>query len=285
MLSLSSSAFKPLTIRQKILIITLVGVIPLALFFIHEFLYYRRGWHSPEIQFTAILWLVRILLVPGALLITTRYCVDLDRTIFWIAQQSIALILFIAFHWLLCFSIITLLFDIPDVRYWHVFTSIRQSALIDNVLFYSLAQLALQAWTYLEQYRLALISNTKIKELPEQLEQPEELFIQKLAIKTGSRSIILAIDQITCISANGAYVKVHTTDGKNFLYHQPLYKFQENLPVNFMRIHRSCIVNSNHIIKTQSLLNGDYRLTLSSGLEVKASRTYRDNLRLILGKF
>jgi two-component system, LytTR family, response regulator len=49
-------------------------------------------------------------------------------------------------------------------------------------------------------------------------------------------------------------------------------------------VHRSSIVNIKFIRETRSLLNGDYVLVLKNGNEIRASRTYRERLRSVLGK-
>jgi CubicO group peptidase (beta-lactamase class C family) len=52
----------------------------------------------------------------------------------------------------------------------------------------------------------------------------------------------------------------------------------------FLRIHRSTIVNIERIKNIQPLFKGDYVITLTSGICLKASRGYRRELQALLGK-
>jgi two-component system LytT family response regulator len=45
----------------------------------------------------------------------------------------------------------------------------------------------------------------------------------------------------------------------------------------FLRVHRSAIVNKNHITELKSRKNGDYDGVLTNGQSVRFSRHYRQN--------
>src|SRR5579863_390194 len=105
-----------------------------------------------------------------------------------------------------------------------------------------------------------------------------------LSIKNGSRTCLIAFQDIENFLSVGPYVRV-VTKSKFFLIHKPLYQFEQELPVHiFLRVHRSCILNKSHIAEVKSLLNGDYSILMKSGREIRASRTYRENLRTALGQ-
>jgi len=53
-------------------------------------------------------------------------------------------------------------------------------------------------------------------------------------------------------------------------------------PDQFLRIHRSTIVNSQLIAGAQALTNGEYSLSLSNGTKLKVSRSYRDTIKQFL---
>jgi two-component system LytT family response regulator len=116
-----------------------------------------------------------------------------------------------------------------------------------------------------------------------------ELNIEKekfkvLSIKNGSRTSVIGFQDIEYFLSEGPYVRV-VTRTRNYLIQKPLYRFEEELPAHiFLRVHRSCIVNISHIGEVKSLLNGDYTISLKGGEEIRASRTYRENLRSALGR-
>jgi two-component system LytT family response regulator len=49
-------------------------------------------------------------------------------------------------------------------------------------------------------------------------------------------------------------------------------------PERFFRIHRSRIVNTEHIKELQPWLNGEYVVVLQTGTELRLSRSYREKL-------
>jgi two-component system LytT family response regulator len=53
-------------------------------------------------------------------------------------------------------------------------------------------------------------------------------------------------------------------------------------PEKFARIHRSTIVNIEHIKTLQPLFNGDHLIILQNGKELHMSRTFREKLFSLL---
>ena len=117
----------------------------------------------------------------------------------------------------------------------------------------------------------------------------KELIIEKenlkvLSIKDGTRTNVIPFQDIEYFLSDGPYVRV-VTGTRNYLIQKPLYRLEEELPLHiFMRVHRSCILNKARILEVKSLLNGDYTILMKGGGEIRASRTYRENLRSTLGR-
>ena len=116
-----------------------------------------------------------------------------------------------------------------------------------------------------------------------------ELNIEKeklkvLSIKNGNRTSVIPFQDIEYFLADGPYVRV-VTGTRNYLIQKPLYRFEQELPAHiFLRVHRSCILNKAHISEVKSLMNGDCIILMKGGDEIRASRTYRENLRSALGR-
>jgi two-component system LytT family response regulator len=53
-------------------------------------------------------------------------------------------------------------------------------------------------------------------------------------------------------------------------------------PAQFLRVHRSTIVNGRVITGAQTLSNGEYLLNLEGGTQLKVSRSYKDRIRQFL---
>ena len=54
-------------------------------------------------------------------------------------------------------------------------------------------------------------------------------------------------------------------------------------PALFLRIHRSTIVNTNRIQELRPHFNGEYRVFLHDGTELKTSRSYKAQLQAFFG--
>ena len=103
-----------------------------------------------------------------------------------------------------------------------------------------------------------------------------------VSIGRGRTSVVL--DQIEWLSAAGNYVVVHW-DGQEGLVRETLQAMADRLDqARFARIHRSTVVNLARVRTLRPLPDGAWRLTLDSGAELVASRTYRDAVLERLGR-
>jgi two-component system LytT family response regulator len=109
-------------------------------------------------------------------------------------------------------------------------------------------------------------------------------YLDRLVIKNNDRVFVLKTDEIDWIEAEGNYVRIHF--GKqSSLMRETLTRLAEQLdPRKFPRIHRSRLVNIDHIQELQPWSHRDWRIILRSGAELRLSRNYRDRLHQLLGK-
>jgi len=97
-------------------------------------------------------------------------------------------------------------------------------------------------------------------------------------IKLASRVILLRVDQIDWIEADGNYAKLHVGK-KAHLLREKMQELESQLdPQRFVRIHRSIIVNLERIKELHPHFNGDYIVVLEDGIQLKLSRSRRENL-------
>jgi len=107
-------------------------------------------------------------------------------------------------------------------------------------------------------------------------------YLSQIPVKSGTKTELIVIDDIILFQADGSYVQIITAD-KAFLITTPVYELESLLdPSRFSRVHRSTIVQTNAIKSVQSLLNGDYILSLKNGKEIRASRTYRQKIKKLI---
>ena len=102
---------------------------------------------------------------------------------------------------------------------------------------------------------------------------------RKLAIRDGGKTTWVKQEDIEWIDAAGDYMCVHAL-GETHIMRKTMKELEAELDSAFLqRIHRSTIVNVNHIKEMQSHINGEYFLTLNGGHTVKLSRTYKNKLK------
>jgi hypothetical protein len=99
---------------------------------------------------------------------------------------------------------------------------------------------------------------------------PKEEILERVAIKSNSKIHVIAVNDIFSISSEGDYVQIHTENAK-FLKEQTMKYFEAHLPDNFIRIHRSCIVNTEKISRVELLEKQTYYLILKNSRRIKMS--------------
>ena len=114
----------------------------------------------------------------------------------------------------------------------------------------------------------ALVSN-----LAERRELPE-----RIIVRSGAKIGFVEVGDIDWIRSEGNYLRLHT--GKtSHLVRETLAGLEIRLdPKQFVRIHRSTIVNVRAVKQLESLFQGEYALMLHDGTKLTSSRTYRRRL-------
>ncbi len=88
-------------------------------------------------------------------------------------------------------------------------------------------------------------------------------YADRLFLRLDDRMTFLRVDAIKYITAAADYSYLHTVDGKRRLVHKPLKDWEARLPANyFLRIHRSTIVNMEHVERLEPWSNYSYRVHL-----------------------
>ena len=96
-------------------------------------------------------------------------------------------------------------------------------------------------------------------------------------------SRFIKISSITFIEPVGNYSKIVTIEGKHCLVLKTLKQWQEELPDNnFVRIHRSSIVNIEHVERIEKKSNTQHRAYLKNVPEpLEVSRRYAKKLKFL----
>ena len=95
--------------------------------------------------------------------------------------------------------------------------------------------------------------------------------LTRIAVKDRQQIHVIPVNDIDYLEADGDYVKLHTAK-KAYLKEKTMKYFEENLPSQqFIRIHRSYIVNVNEVAKIELYEKDSYRVHLKNGEFLKAS--------------
>lgn len=105
-----------------------------------------------------------------------------------------------------------------------------------------------------------------------------------LTVQKGDSLIFLKLEEISRFTADERYVSVHTKEEK-YLIEDSLIELTKNLPDNFLRVHRSVIVNTDCIKEVQKYFNSRYCLVLNNAQKdtIITGRSYNKVIKNWMG--
>jgi two-component system LytT family response regulator len=120
----------------------------------------------------------------------------------------------------------------------------------------------------------------KFVELYKEYSQTLSPHLTEFIIKERGFERKIGIDKILYIEASGVYAVLHIKDGTE-LYRAALNLLEQQLPPNFIRVHRAFIVNTNYIASLKYLNNSTYRIVMQNEDMIISSRKYKETLSKI----
>ena len=103
--------------------------------------------------------------------------------------------------------------------------------------------------------------------------------LERILIRDGGRIVPVAVRDIERIEADGDYAAVRAK-GKTLLVSLPLSDFETRLdPERFVRVHRSHLVNLDHVEAIEPFDNSQLLVRMKDGTKITASRTASKRLR------
>lgn len=106
--------------------------------------------------------------------------------------------------------------------------------------------------------------------------------LQRVVVKVGSKIHILAVDKIRYIEAMDDYVRLHTKESK-YLKQQTMKYYEAHLPAGeFVRIHRSYILNVKEIFKLEPYGKDTHVAILKDQMQLPISRSGYAKLKNLL---
>lgn len=198
--------------------------------------------------------------IPVCATLVKLFRKDNTRQTSALAKKTVYFILFGSLMHLLLYS--ALVFGISAVFYDATYGFFK-------VMLYSLST---DLYTYLLVY--GILAFTLLKPKDKNVLQEANSPLLNICIKTGRNTVLVPTEDIISIHANSPYISICTKD-KTYLHSETLQSISHQLnQKQFVRIHKSTLVNTGHIKSITSRLNGDYDILMANGSIHRLSRTF-----------
>lgn len=132
----------------------------------------------------------------------------------------------------------------------------------------------------------ALLTQEQLSAVLKGLRDPSaesDPYASRFLVKDGEKEILLPAERIEWVEAASYYSCLHT-NGRRYMLRETITELSNRLdPKRFVRIHRSSIVNLDHIREIYREGHGDGSIVLINGRKLKMSKVGRQKL-IELGK-
>ncbi|MES2673490.1 MAG: LytTR family DNA-binding domain-containing protein, partial [Pseudomonadota bacterium] len=257
--------FERLSLPHKALLTSAVGwSFALCVSVIYCFLYMRYVNSRPESLTESVMWFFQeygfwIILTPVLLIGLSYFSRQRQIGWFWLLVAA-SLFGSIAFRLSLDFYLN------PDAKFLSSLVYFTPGNVIITLL-------VVLAWALVyrqAEHRLPKSDQIRIEEIET---TKSKLSVESLVAYKGNKSVSVSINSIQIVSAAGNYVELHCADNQ-YLLRSTMKELEEQLKsYNFIRVHRSHLVNPTAIASVQA-----DTLVLNSGTKLTVSQRYRKNL-------
>jgi len=129
------------------------------------------------------------------------------------------------------------------------------------------------------------IERRSIRDLSKRLQsliddlKTNQRYAERLVIKQAGRIFFLSVEEIDWIEAADNYVRLHAGRDTHIL-RETMSSLESRLdPTQFIRVHRSTIINVERIKELHPMFRGEYEIILRDGTRLTSGRGYRDRLQ------
>ena len=146
-----------------------------------------------------------------------------------------------------------------------------------SALIYAREHLAQRRVTSLGRHILEMLPDMPQAAAP--APPPAAPMIDRLVVKSSGRIYFVRIADVDWCEAAGNYIRVHV-GAQSHLIRETMNRLETQLDARqFVRIHRSTIVNVDRIQELRSSFNGEHVVHLRTGVRLTMSRGYKDGLQ------
>jgi LytTr DNA-binding domain len=264
-----------ITNRKTVFVLTLAVLVFVLLTLTQDFLRANLKnsafYFSESFLFSSFWWIF----VP---LLFVQYSVIKNRNTPKLEFQIAIIVLPIVIH-LLAFPLLVWILSKTFYYHTYAFQQVVRYTLSEHlyllVLLYSLPILAFQ-------YFSNKISKEEISTIKESNDARQ--FIDTILVAEGNKKHVIAVSEICYFAANPPYITIYANDEKH-LHNETLKSISTKLnPQQFVRIHKSTIVNIKMVAAYTTRLNGDYDLTMKNHTLLRVSRNFAADFKSLFHK-
>jgi hypothetical protein len=179
------------------------------------------------------------------------------------------------------YLMISMIFVSANIVFLSYFLDVVFFYLVALLMIALLAERALSAAAEVRRRRDAESRADRLELALEQVVQAEKPV--EIAVKSSGRIDRVSIDRIVQLRSSDGYTDILTDDGRELTHSESLSDLEGRLPVTFIRVHRSHLVNTQHVRTLKRNDQGNGWLVLSDLSEVPVSRRIMPTVRRVLG--
>lgn len=113
---------------------------------------------------------------------------------------------------------------------------------------------------------------------PSSAEKRASLPLQRIAVRSLNRIVIVRVDTIVHLTAEDNYVRIWAD--RPYLHKATLTRLVAGLdPQRFLRVHRSHAINLDAVRELHPQAHGEYLIVLRDGTEITSGRSYRTDVQ------
>lgn len=183
------------------------------------------------------------------------------------------------------FEMLELIEDPPAVVFTTAYDEYAIKAFEKHAVDYLLKPFSLERFTQAIEKLSDVHARENQKKITEALINNETAHhaIDRIVVKHGGSIRIIPLQQIQYLEAADDYVKIHTADG-SFLKNKTMSFYEQSLSADqFVRIHRSYILNVQEITRMEPYQKENHLAILRSGAQVPVSKAGYAKLKSLLG--
>ena len=181
------------------------------------------------------------------------------------------------------FELLELLDELPEIVFTTAYDEFALKAFDLNAVDYLMKPFSKQRLRQavdkvMERFKSKTSGRSEVQRLVEQMQERGKP-LERIVVKSGSKIHVIPVEAIEQIEAQDDYVMIHAAEGR-FMKKETMAALEQSLPEEqFLRIHRSHIVNINQIQRIEQYGKENYLLILKNGNSVSVSKSRIKDLK------